>query len=140
MDNNFLNFLQLELCKNILKNMKDVKKCPVVVALTKFDKMELNEGLKGADLSESLEDDNVRKVKEFFKKPGILKKVLKKQEVQIIETSSEKNVNIEATFRLIASLVDKKRAKETKNPHKVPEIKNYRGKHTFIRFISLGSA
>ena len=79
--------------------------------------------------SESLEDDNVRKVKEFFKKPGLFKKVLKKQEIQIVETSSEKNVNIEATFRLIASLVDKRRTKENKNPHKVPEIKNYRGTH-----------
>lgn len=58
----------------------------------------------------------------------MFKKVLKKQDVHIVETSAEKNVNIEATFKLIASLVDKRRTKETKNPQKVPDIKNYRGK------------
>lgn len=122
---------QLELSRNILKSMKDIKKCPVVVALTKFDlKIELNDGMNGADPGESLEDENVRKVKEFFKSPEIFKKVLKKQEVQIVETSSEKNVNIEATFRLIASLVDKRRTKE--NKHKVPDIKNYRGNGFFV--------
>ena len=66
-------------------------------------------------------------MKEFFKSPEISKKVLKKQEVYIVETSSEKNVNVEDTFMLIAALVDKRRTKEHKNSQKVPEIKNYRG-------------
>ena len=89
--------MQLELARNIFKNMKDVKKCPVVVALTKFDKVEQNEGLYPDPNEEVLrEDEVVKQVKDFFKSPG-LKKVLKKQEIHVIETSSEKNVNIEGT-------------------------------------------
>jgi hypothetical protein len=48
---------QLELAKNVLKSMKDVKKVPVVIALTKFDKIESE-----TDTNDHLEDDNVRKV------------------------------------------------------------------------------
>merc|ERR1712203_807173 len=119
--------MQLELARNIFKNMKDVKKCPAVVALTKFDKVEQNEGLYPDPNEEVLrEDEVVKQGKDFFKSPG-LKKVLKKQEIHVIETSSEKNVNIEATFHLIASLVDKRRSKENKQSHKSqPEVKPYR--------------
>lgn len=97
--------MQLELAKNIFKNMKDVKKCPVVVALTKFDKVEQNmDGNYPNPMDTShgeilREDEVVKQVKDFFKSPG-LKKVLKKQEIHVVETSSEKNVNIEGTAKI----------------------------------------
>ncbi|CAG5095953.1 Oidioi.mRNA.OKI2018_I69.XSR.g14414.t1.cds [Oikopleura dioica] len=106
---------QLVIVEKILKNMKDIKKTPVVVALTKYDKV--------AE-SPRLEDDISGKVKNFFKRPEIEKKLLKQREVPIIETSADENVNISETFQVIASLVDKRR--NNKESRKSVEVKPFR--------------
>ena len=121
---------QLDFVARILKNIK-LKSYPVVIGLTKFDLIgqnsdqseapeQLDTSANGVTLSE--EEKIVRKIRDYFRQPEFTKKIPKRHEFHVVETSAERNINIKETFKLLAYLIDKTKGKTTKTV----EVKSYR--------------
>ena len=121
---------QLDFVARILKNIK-LKSYPVVIGLTKFDLIgqnsdqsepaeQLDTSANGVALSE--EEKIVRKIRDYFRQPEFTKKIPKRHEFHVVETSAERNINIKETFKLLAYLIDKTKGKTTKTF----EVKSYR--------------